>query len=83
MAVPLAICTQVFSFVRAFVEADSVRPPDGQRPRQHGPGQEAHRQDHRDHLRLFSGAADWWGRSATDYKGLFTWEWDLLNVAFP
>lgn len=46
------------SFVRPFVEADSVRPPDGQRPGQHGPGQEAHRQDHRDHLRLFSGPAD-------------------------
>lgn len=38
MAVPLAIRAQVFSFVRAFVEADSVRPPDGQRPGQHGPG---------------------------------------------
>lgn len=48
-------------------EADSVRPPDRQRPRQHGPGQEAHRQDHRDHLRLFPRAADWWGRAATNY----------------
>lgn len=46
------------SSLRAFVEADSVWPPDGKRPGQHGPGQEAHRQDHRDHLRLFSGATD-------------------------
>lgn len=48
-------------------EADSIRPPDRQRPGQHGPGQEAHRQDHRDHLRLFPGATDRWRRTATDY----------------
>lgn len=51
----------------AFVEADSIWPPDGQRPGQHGPGQEAHRQDHRDHLCLFSRTSDWWGGAATDY----------------
>lgn len=52
------------------VEADSVWPPDRQRPRQYGPGQKAHRQDHRDHLRLFPRATDWRGCAATNYKGV-------------
>lgn len=53
----MCVCARV-CICLCVVEADSVRPPDRQRPGQHGPGQEAHRQDHRDHLRLFPGAAD-------------------------
>jgi len=49
------------------VEADSVRPSDRQRPGQHSSGQEAHWQDHRDHLCLLPRTADWRGRAATDY----------------
>lgn len=52
------------------VEADSVWPLDGQCPGQHSPRQEAHRQDHRDHLRLLPRATDWWGRATTDYQGV-------------
>lgn len=66
LAVFLHMCVYVCMFVW-LLEADSVWPPDGQRPGQHGSGQEAHRQDHRDHLRLFSRTSDWRGRAATDY----------------
>lgn len=66
LVVFLHMCVYVCMFVW-LLEADSVWPPDGQRPGQHGSGQEAHRQDHRDHLRLFSRTSDWRGRAATDY----------------
>lgn len=62
----VCVCGPFCNFLH-LAEADSIRPPDRQRPGQHGPGQEAHRQDHRDHLRLFPGATDRWRRTATDY----------------
>lgn len=65
----LHMCLCTCLHLSRLVEADSLRPPDRQRPGQHGPGQEAHRQDHRDHLRVFPGAADRWRRAATDYQG--------------
>lgn len=51
-------------------ETHSLRPPDGQRPGQHCAGEEAHRQDHRDHLRLLPGPADRRRSPASDHKGL-------------